>query len=52
MSEYAGNQFVGIDVHRRRSVIVQTTAAGEPVEVVRMPWRRAARACTWPTRWG
>ena len=29
MSEYAGQQFVGIDLHRRRSVIVRTTEAGE-----------------------
>jgi hypothetical protein len=28
MSQYAGKQFVGIDLHRRRSVIVKTTEAG------------------------
>ena len=33
MSEYAGQQFVGIDLHRRRSVIVRTTAEGETLWV-------------------
>jgi len=33
---YAGQQFVGIDLHRRRSVIVRTTAAGEVLESVRV----------------
>jgi len=36
MSEYAGQQFVGIDLHRRRSVIVRTTGAGEVLETVRI----------------
>jgi transposase len=36
MEAYAGKQFVGIDLHRRRSVIVRTTAAGEPLETVRI----------------
>ncbi len=36
MSEYAGKQFVGIDLHRRRSVIVRTTDVGEALEVVRI----------------
>lgn len=36
MSEYDGRQFVGIDLHRRRSVIVRTTVGGEPLEVVRI----------------
>ena len=36
MSEYAGQQFVGIDLHRRRSVIVWTTAEGEVLETVRI----------------
>jgi transposase len=36
MSEYAGQQFVGIDLHRRRSVIVRTTAAGEVLEATRI----------------
>ena len=36
MSEYAGKQFVGIDLHRRRSVIVRTTETGEQLEAVRI----------------
>ena len=31
-----GKQFVGIDLHRRRSVIVRTTEAGEVLESVRI----------------
>jgi hypothetical protein len=31
-----GQQFVGIDLHRCRSVIVRTTAAGEVLESVRI----------------
>ena len=31
-----GQQFVGIDLHRRRSVIVRTTEAGEVLETVRI----------------
>ena len=37
MSEYAGHQFVGIDLHRRRTVIVRTTDAGEVLESIRIP---------------
>lgn len=36
MSEYAGQQFVGIDLHRRRSVVVRTTGSGEVLEAVRI----------------
>jgi transposase len=36
MSEYAGRQFVGIDLHRRRTVMVRTTDAGEVLEAVRI----------------
>ncbi len=37
MSEsYAGQQFVGIDLHRRRSVIVRMTETGEQLETVRI----------------
>ena len=36
MEAYAGKQFVGIDLHRRRSVIVRTTASGEVLEAVRI----------------
>jgi transposase len=33
---YFGRQIVGIDLHRRRSVIVRMTEAGEPLETVRI----------------
>ncbi len=36
MSEYAGRQFVGMDLHRRRSVIVRMTEAGDRLEAVRI----------------
>ena len=37
MSEgYAGRQIVGIDLHRRRSVLVRMTEAGERLETVRI----------------
>ena len=31
-----GQEYVGIDLHRRRSVIVRSTAAGEVLEEVRI----------------
>ena len=37
MSEaYEGKQIVGIDLHRRRSVVVRMTEAGERLEAVRI----------------
>ena len=37
MSEsYEGRQFVGIDLHRRRSVLVRMTETGERLETVRI----------------
>src|SRR6476469_1104736 len=36
MDEYDGRQFVGIDLHRRRSVIVRTTEQGEQLGWVRI----------------
>ncbi|GAA1279217.1 hypothetical protein GCM10009609_48370 [Pseudonocardia aurantiaca] len=37
MSEqYAGRQIVGMDLHRRRSVLVRMTEAGERLETVRI----------------
>jgi transposase len=36
MSEYDGRQFVGIDLHRRRSVIVRQTETGEHLATVRI----------------
>lgn len=37
MSEYDGQQFMGIDLHRRRSVIVRQTETGEQLDTVRIP---------------
>jgi hypothetical protein len=34
MEAYAGQQYVGIDLHRRRSVITRMTEAGEVLEQV------------------
>lgn len=36
MEGYDGPQFVGIDLHRRRTVLVRTTDAGEPLEQIRI----------------
>ena len=36
MEAYAGKQFVGIDLHRRRTVIAATTEGGEVLESVRI----------------
>src|SRR3954464_5392986 len=36
MEAYAGQQYVGIDLHRRRTVIVRTSAEGELLEAVRI----------------
>ena len=36
MSGYAGQQFVGIDLHRRRSVVVRTTESGEVLESIQI----------------
>ena len=37
MSEqYAGHQIVGMDLHRRRSVLVRMTETGERLETVRL----------------
>jgi transposase len=33
---YSGQQFVGIDLHRRRSVIVRMTTDGDPLECIRI----------------
>jgi transposase len=33
---YEGRQFVGMDLHRRRSVLVQTSETGEHLETVRI----------------
>jgi transposase len=36
VSEYAGRQFVGIDLHRKRSVLVRMTESGEHLETKRI----------------
>jgi transposase len=36
MEGYDGPQFVGVDLHRRRTVLVRTTDAGEPLEQIRI----------------
>ncbi len=36
MAGYAGTQFVGMDLHRRRSVIVRTSETGEVLEAVQI----------------
>ena len=36
MESYSGRQFVGIDLHRRRSVIVRMTTDGDPLECIRI----------------
>jgi hypothetical protein len=33
---YVGRQYVGMDLHRRRSVLVRMTEAGERLETVRI----------------
>lgn len=35
-TDYEGRQFVGIDLHRRRSVIVRMTETSEKLETVRI----------------
>ena len=57
MNEYDGKQFVGIDLHRQRSVIVRQSESGEQLSAVRIAQRSgrvaaAARATPAPTpRW-
>src|SRR5437764_602406 len=36
MEGYAGQQYIGMDLHRRRSVIVRTTNTGEVLEAVQI----------------
>jgi hypothetical protein len=51
VDEYAGKQYVGIDLHRRRSVIVRMTPTGERIgPVVRIdndPFELAAQVASW-----
>ncbi len=46
MSEYAGKQFVGIDLHRRRSVVLRMTEVGEVLESVQSARRDPAGVCS------
>jgi hypothetical protein len=51
---YEGKQIVGMDLHRRRSVLVRMTETGEHLETVRWPTtcappsssRRSPRPCS------
>ena len=51
MEEYDGRQFVGIDLHRRRSVIVRMTPEGErigrPVRIDNDPFELAQQVASW-----
>ena len=51
MDEYAGPQYVGMDLHRRRSVIVRMTPEGERLgeatRIVNDPWELAAQVASW-----
>jgi transposase len=51
VDEYDGRQYVGIDLHRRRSVIVRMTPEGErvggPVRIDNDPFELAAQVASW-----
>ena len=51
MDEYDGRQFVGIDLHRRRSVIVRMTPEGERIGAAKRiendPFDLAAEVALW-----
>lgn len=51
MDEYDGRQYVGIDLHKRRSVIVRMTPEGErigrPVRIDSDPFKLAAQIACW-----
>jgi hypothetical protein len=51
VDEYAGRQYVGIDLHRRRSVIVRMTADGQriglPVRIDNNPFDLAQQVASW-----
>jgi hypothetical protein len=49
-TDYDGRQVVGIDLHRRRGVIVQQTDSGQPLGVTRIandPFTLAEQAAGW-----
>jgi hypothetical protein len=48
--EYAGQRYVGIDLHRRRSVVVQMSPEGERLGVTRIdndPFELARQVASW-----
>lgn len=50
MEAYVGQQFVGIDLHRRRSVIVRQTQAGQRLGMTRIdndPFVLAEQVASW-----
>jgi hypothetical protein len=51
VDEYGGRQYVGIDLHKRRSVIVRMTRDGErigrPVRIDSDPFELAAQVASW-----
>jgi transposase len=51
VEEYDGQQFVGIDLHKRRSVIVRMTRDGErigrPVRIDSDPFELAGQIASW-----
>jgi transposase len=51
VDEYDGRQYVGIDLHRRRSVIVRMTAEGERLgpakRIINEPWELASQVASW-----
>jgi transposase len=51
VDEYEGRQYVGIDLHRRRSVIVRMTPAGDrlggPVRIDNDPFELARQVASW-----
>jgi hypothetical protein len=51
VDEYDGRQYVGIDLHKRRSVIVRMTREGErigrPVRIDSEPFELASQIALW-----
>jgi hypothetical protein len=51
VDEYGGRQYVGIDLHRRRSVIVRMTPQGERLgeakRIINDPWELAQQVASW-----
>jgi hypothetical protein len=51
VDEYDGRQYVGIDLHKRRSVVVRMTPDGErigrPMRIDSDPFELAAQVASW-----